>query len=126
MPILFFYPEKLQPPSKAHCIFDSVKLYPGRNHLSLKEFEKLQKHPSYSKLINNQVIDIFESSETKEILPIDSIVGLNVDDAIKLIRQTLDISLLKQWLEKESTEKARKTVVNAIALQIKDIEAGNL
>lgn len=82
-------------------------LVPGANDIEANDFKQFSSHPLIQKLI-----------EIGEIVPRKNIKDLNVDEAVKLIKDTFSLSLLEEWAAGEK----RKGVLDAITAQLDDIQ----
>jgi hypothetical protein len=105
-----------------------VKLVSGRNHLSSDEYKAIALHPDYKKYINWGAIEEIKENKEKEptVDDPDSLAGYPVEEAEKLVKGVNDLEQLKKWQSNESRARNRKTVLNAIATQIADVEQGKL
>lgn len=107
--------------------FGEALLIPGANQLdpALSEsFKKALKNPLNQKLVDAKEIEVVKAANTSQT-GTNSISDIAADEAILLVSDTFDVTLLENWLEEESAHKNRKTVVSAIENQIDDIKNPN-
>lgn len=126
MTVVIYRADKETPPSSASFTrLDRVRLNVGRNHLDDKQMAIVQKHPDFDRYVELGAIEIIKGKEPPPEEP-DSLAGYSIAEAEKLIKETNDLEQLKRWQSNESRAKNRKTVLNAIAVQIGDVEGGKL
>lgn len=95
-----------------------VRLLPGANQLSEKESKSFKAdlaNPLNQKLVDGGEIEVVGADDKDSS---DPLAGINAGEAIELILDTFDISLLEEWAAVET----RKTVAKAIKEQIEAIK----
>lgn len=95
-----------------------VRLLPGANQLSEKESKSFKAdlaNPLNQKLVDDGEIEVVGADGKDSSNPLAEI---NAGEAIELILDTFDISLLEEWASVET----RKTVAKAIKEQIEAIK----
>lgn len=122
---IIFYPDRTIPPmdKSARMSFDEIELVAGTNNLSAEQIEALQKHPDLARFIKLKAIELIESSEEIEPSINSSIPDLSayaVEDAQKLVMETVDLATLENWQNSET----RKTVKSTLATRISQLKSG--
>lgn len=84
-----------------------VQLIPGANNVPEKDWKEFSAHPIIKQLVDDG-----------EIVAKDD--KLSADEAIELVQDTFDLSILEEMKASES----RKTVLKAIDEQIKELKEG--
>jgi hypothetical protein len=108
---------------------DGRTLMPGTNTVSVDWWKKARKHPSVKRRLEMGTLveetDLEEAAmaealgETPDEVALQHIKSLNVSNAKNLVSDTVDVALLKGWLEVEG----RKGVKDAITAQLAKLEA---
>ncbi|PZL78244.1 hypothetical protein CI088_00295 [Enterococcus plantarum] len=101
-----------------------VRLLPGANELNTAQAEQFKtdmKNPLNAVLEKSGEIKILEPKKNGEDDK-GGFIGLNANDAITAINDTVDLALLEKWLAEENGNKKRATVIKAIENQIEDIK----
>lgn len=127
MPVVIYRPDKETPSRSAlFTRWDGVRLDRGRTHLSESDFERIKIHADFQRWLELGALEVIKSDESAKE-EVNSLAGYSVPDAEKIILATCDLQQLKTWQSNESrSSKTRKSVLNAIANQIADVEKGNL
>jgi hypothetical protein len=122
--IVYYDPLQESPRRNGDRYFDKVRLKPGRNNLSESDFSSLKSHSDFDYYIKLKAIEIIE-----EKVPVEansSLDTLDANTALQVIKGEYDLEKLKHWQKQELVGKKRKTVLNNLAIQIKDAENGTL
>lgn len=122
--VVYYNPGRENPSRKGMRFFDNVSLHPGRNRLDSKEFNKVKTHPDFIYFETLGAVEIVSQD-----VPVETDISLDtlsVKQALDLIKGEVHIDQVKKWQYTEGLGKRRTTVLNALAVQIKDIETGNL
>src|SRR6056297_1415782 len=126
--VVIFKPQNCYPPlsSNTGIGFDRLRLKPGANPLSDEAFSALAKHPSFQSYVGRKALIIQDQKADVEPVPLTDIpqdlTGYNVDEADEIIDKTNDLSVLQQWLSRET----RITTKRDLDRRIKDLEGGDI
>lgn len=83
----------------------------------------LQAHPDWAKYEGWGAVQLIEALEEVETSPSgDSLAALSVDDALLIVDNSSSLEDLERW----KGEEKRKTLLNAIAKRIKQIQDGEM
>lgn len=124
--VIILYPDRVPPfglAKTARLGFDSIELVAGINNLSPEQIETLQSHPDFARFKQLKAIELIESSEEVEPSTNSSIPDLSayaVEDAQKLIMETVDLATLENWQNSET----RKTVKSTLSTRISQLKSG--
>jgi len=122
--IVYYDPLQENPRRYGPRSFDFVKLESGRNTLDQRDFETLRSHPEFEEYVKIRAIEVI-ASEIPEVVN-ESLDYLDANTAIQVVRDEFDAEKLVNWQKQELSGKKRKTVLNALAIQIKDAKEGTL
>lgn len=122
---IIFYPDRAVPAmaASARLSFDKIELVAGINNLLPEQIEVLQQHPDFTRYVNLKAIELIESSDIIEPSINTEVLNLgllNVEDAQKIVMETVDVTTLEHWQVTES----RKTVKSTIATRLMQIKSG--
>lgn len=125
--VVIWHPERCLPRQSdySQLAFDNVILRSGMNALSEYELMALQKHPDLIRYTNLSAIEFIDSTELVDPTVNVEIVELSayaVEDAQKIIAETVDLNVLNSWLLKET----RKTVRSTLSTRIEQLRAGTV
>lgn len=128
--LVTYIPQNEQPPRGAKTsrslVSDDVriKLIPGSQELTDSEASALSLH-FFAKVLKKQGALIINETQIETSTQL-SLKDLESKEAIALVGQTTSLDKLKTWQKDEPGSANRKTVLNAIAIQIEKIEKGKL
>lgn len=109
--------------NKYEC--EAMRLMPGNNEVKADIFEKAKLSPGFKKRIKMGLIQVVEKDKVdpkspeapKKEQPETALDELGIRDAVDVVNETFDSSLLKKYLETET----RKTVLKAIEKRIEEL-----
>ncbi|WP_088005609.1 hypothetical protein [Indiicoccus explosivorum] len=87
-----------------------VMLVPGTNNVSEKDWKKFSSNPIMKEVIESGEVVAHEKAKSTQ--------DFNVDGAVELVKDTVDVDLLRQWQEADD----RKTVQEAIADKLAELQ----
>lgn len=106
--------------NKERVITIGVNLIPGVNTLTGKDEERFMKQVESAERFAELGIIEFLDKDTRQFT--QSILDLNVKEALVLIKETLDIPELRGMIIREAKDKNRSTVITAIKEQLSMID----
>lgn len=121
--IVIFRPSNQVPPREGKGGFNGIWLDPGRNKLTSAKVDKLREHSEFDAFVRAGVLEILVEDIPSNL---ETLEGLNVISAQKVIEVESDGEKLECWAARENQTKKRKTVLNAIANQLKIVIDGEL
>jgi len=101
----------------------NVRILPGVNDMKEKDWNHFKGHPLNAELVKVGEIALVKGHETEEQTDSDDlkITDLNAEEAIETVEDTFSLELLEEFKADEQASKNRKTVVDAIEAQIKEL-----
>lgn len=118
------------------CFGDTVKLMPGANDVPAKAWDAVKDTAAAKHYLSEGLLEVVPSSPLKAVPPaggatgeggeggtgegdaVEDLKALKVPEAIKLVKETTDLPLLKRWADADD----RKGVHAAIEDQIAELE----
>lgn len=109
----------------------AVDIIPGTSVIELADWLEAKKNPTVKGMLRERVprssapeqephlMGRFKLVEGKQVADDAPLKRMTAPEALKVVRDTLDINALKSWLEKEDRDELRK----AITEQMQEIEA---
>jgi len=101
----------------------TVRVLPGVNDIKEKDWNHFKSHPLNAELVKSG--EIFElggeSDSEKSEQDYVKITDLNADEAIDMVADTFSLDLLNEFKADEQADKNRKTVLEAVDTQIKEL-----
>ena len=95
-----------------------VTLVPGANDVDEQDFKDFSGHPIMKKVVESGEIEALKKvGDNDGSGGAETTKDLNASDAIEMVKDTYDPSLLEKWKEDDD----RKTVQDAIDKQLEDI-----
>lgn len=109
---------------------ERIKIFPGVNSFDKKEeIETLEKHPLFVELMENGVHTKIEKPAEKDPKKpeakteiVSSIELMNMNDALKVVKDTLNPKTLEQMIEAEEEKAGRKKVLRALEKQLESLK----
>lgn len=128
MTLVNYRPEQENPPREGGLAFvldgDIIRIEPGVNrNIAPDTWRRLQPHPLVEQLIRIGAIDVVEAEPelVTAVDPTTDITGLAYTVVCGLVERCHDLTLLREWMEKDQRIKVR----NAIARRLRQIENGD-
>jgi len=101
----------------------NVRVLPGVNDLKEKDWNHFKAHPLNAEVVKSGEVVVLKGEESEEQPGTDDlkISDLNAEEAIEMVEDTFSLELLEEFKADEQASKKRKTVLDAIEAQIKEL-----